>query len=101
MPLSLCQFDDIFLSYVQHNSLPKLFQVIEDWWERVIVQYGWDSDLHELDELEMEDDRRRKALFVQAQEEKREAERRRSAQLQLEVVSVDSPTPATQAVKAG
>ena len=30
----MCYFDDIFLSYVQHNSLPAVFQLIEDWWER-------------------------------------------------------------------
>lgn len=29
---SMCYFDDIFLSYVQHNELPKFFQIIEDWW---------------------------------------------------------------------
>ena len=74
----MCYFDDIFLSYVQHNSLPKLFQVIEDWWERVVVRRGWDYDLHELEELEMEDDRRRKELFVQAMEAKKVEEERRS-----------------------
>lgn len=30
---SMCYFDDIFLSYVQHNELPKLFLMVEDWWE--------------------------------------------------------------------
>lgn len=29
----MCYFDDIFLSYVQHNELPKIFQIVEDWWE--------------------------------------------------------------------
>jgi hypothetical protein len=71
----LCYFDDIFLSYVQHNSLPVLFQAIEDWWERLLSRRGWDSDLHELQTLEEEDDRRRKELFTRRKEEElKEAE---------------------------
>jgi len=72
----MCYFDDIFLSYVQHNSLPAVFQLIEDWWERVLKERGWDGDLHELEEMEVEDDRRRKALFVANQQRLREVEGR-------------------------
>jgi len=31
---TVCYFDDIFLTYVQHNELPRLFQLVEEWWER-------------------------------------------------------------------
>jgi len=27
-----CYFDDVFLSYVQHNGMPAIFQAIEKWW---------------------------------------------------------------------
>lgn len=27
-----CFFDDVFISYVQHNGMPKLFQYYENWW---------------------------------------------------------------------
>ena len=31
---SMCYFDDIFLTYVQHNELPRIFVLVEEWWER-------------------------------------------------------------------
>jgi protein Mpv17 len=30
---TVCYFDDIFLTYVQHNELPRLFKLVEEWWE--------------------------------------------------------------------
>ena len=30
----MCYFDDIFLTYVQHNTLPRIFVLVEEWWER-------------------------------------------------------------------
>jgi protein Mpv17 len=65
----MCYLDDIFLSYVQHNSLPKFFQIIEDWWEETLAKYGWDSDLKELEEREEEDERRRKESWLLAHPE--------------------------------
>ena len=29
---TVCYFDDVFLSYVQHNGIPKIFEIIEDAW---------------------------------------------------------------------
>jgi len=31
---TFCYFDDIFLTYVQHNELPRIFRLVEEWWER-------------------------------------------------------------------
>ena len=42
----------------------------------MLKQQGWDSDLHELDEMELEDDRRRKELFVLNQQRLAAAEGR-------------------------
>lgn len=31
-----CYFDDIFLSYIEHNGLPRMFRGIERWWANYI-----------------------------------------------------------------
>ena len=31
-----CYFDDIFLSYVQHNGMPQIFSQFESWWFQFI-----------------------------------------------------------------
>ena len=33
---TVCYFDDVFLTYVEHNGLPEIFQGIERWWAGVI-----------------------------------------------------------------
>ena len=61
----MCYFDDIFLSYVQHNNLPRLFQLIEQWWadllkSRRFEKWGiTDEGLEELDQWEQDQDQRR------------------------------------------
>lgn len=45
---TVCFFDDIFLTYIQHNQLPKIFQMVEDWWkgfyERKLLKPGENID---------------------------------------------------------
>ena len=96
----MCYFDDIFLSYVQHNSLPRLFQAIEDWWARLIHRRGWDTDLHELEAVEEEDDRRRKELFVQARAAEAEAAERqlRGEEQQRTAAAANAVVPLVAAV---
>jgi protein Mpv17 len=35
-----CYFDDVFLSYVQHNGMPAIFQRVERWWLEYIGDDG-------------------------------------------------------------
>ncbi len=39
-----CYFDDIFLSYIEHNGLPRIFRGIERWWANYIDLALPDSD---------------------------------------------------------
>jgi protein Mpv17 len=56
----MCYFDDIFLSYVQHNSLPTIFQVIEDYWAKWLDANGYSERVKELElEEQSEEDERR------------------------------------------
>lgn len=36
---TVCFFDDIFLTYIQHNSVPKIFLRIEEWWKKFFEQH--------------------------------------------------------------
>lgn len=36
---TVCFFDDIFLTYIQHNNVPVIFQRLEDYWEKFFEKH--------------------------------------------------------------
>jgi hypothetical protein len=61
----MCYFDDIFLSYVQHNSLPTMFQIIEDWWKEYLIKNQLDGGLDDLEAEEAAEENARRLLYQQ------------------------------------